>query len=186
MTDDLPWRDAPPVSPKLPHLPLIRIGAAATVSGAVTVDAHVGIDTHFFHRRTLPCVGAGCPGCAEGRPKRWEGYIAIYTTAPSRHVIIALTPGLAADLLAFAADKSTLRGRFVSITRQGKRPNGRLTITCEDRLIPPEKLPPPPLLRAHLAHIWGLDQAHAGQDQPGYAEKAAAIYREEITPPPAQ
>lgn len=183
MADNLPWRDAPPTPKKLPHLPLIRLGAGASLKCAITVPTAIGIDTHFFHRRTLPCTGENCPGCADGRPKRWEGYVAVWTAAPSRHVIIALTPGVAADLQAIAGDNANLRGRLVLFARLGKRTNGRVTITAEDNIVPTEKLPPEPDLRAHMVHIWGLDQSHVGQDAPDYAAEARRLYAAE---PPAQ
>lgn len=173
---DLPWADRPPPVKSLPHLPMKRLGPGEKLTGALTIHAMIGIYTHFWQRRTLPCGGEQCPACADNRPRRWEGYISLWTPTPSKHVIIALTPGAAADLSNELGPIGNDRGRIIVVERLGKRPNGRVVARAAEESRPESGLPPMPDLRAHLIHIWGLDAANVGQDQPDYRKAIIKAY----------
>jgi hypothetical protein len=118
-----------------------------------------------------------CPGCESSLPRRWEGYVACWTRSPSRHIIVALTPGAALGIGDSAPDPHQLRGLWLTCDRVGKRNNSRLRARVELIETAQIKLPPEPDLKAHLLHIWGLDQAHVAQDNAAYVNRVKEHYR---------
>lgn len=153
----IPLVPVPRPGTQLPHLPLVRVKTAGIVRGVITSRSYIGVNTHFMGQRTLPCVGDDCPGCAAEKSKRWEGYLSVWTTAPSKHLIVALTPGAATQILDAAPDPNNLRGLFLTVERLGSKPNGQLRGNVEPANIEPGHLPPEPELLRHLYKIWGVD-----------------------------
>lgn len=170
------WDAPPPSDSKLQHLPLQRLGAGLQLKAAITSPAILGVWTHFMGGRTLACLQEGCPGCENNLPRRWEGYLGVLTAKDRRHLILALTPGAAIGIGDTAPDPFNLRGLVLIAERIGKRANARLRARVEELDLSQIKLPPIPDLKAHMMHIWGLDQAHAGQDYTGYAEAIKKQY----------
>lgn len=163
------WTDGPPSNAGLPHLPLFRVRTGEIVRGVITCLEIAGCDTHFMANRTQPCSGdETCPGCKAELARRWEGYISVWTVAQKHH-LYALTPRAANSLLNSVADGKNLRGLFVTIERKGRRPNSPLDCRAEQPDVISVKLPPIPDVHRHLLRIWGLEEAHIGQDNPGYS-----------------
>lgn len=167
------WDVPPPNRSSLDHLPLKRIGAKGNLRAAITSPAILGVWTHFMGGRTLACVAHDCPGCEAGMPRRWEGYLGVWTSGQSKHIILAVTPGAAIGIHDSAPDPQNLRGLVLVAERLGTRANARLQARVEPYDISQLKLPPIPDLKAHLLHIWGLDQAHASMDHPAYGRRVA-------------
>lgn len=165
------WADRPPADDSLPHLPLIRVPARGSIAGALTTPHILQVWTHYISRRTQPCTTDACPGCEAQLPKRYEAYASIWTTTPSRHIIVALTPGAAEGLLSSAPNPQDLLGLRVTIQRLGSRANGRLVCRVDGDQVHSSKLPPIPELAAHMFKIWGIDQSHTAQDHAGYADE---------------
>lgn len=171
------WSDRPPTPNALPYLPLERIKPGVTFRGLITSHTVLGVMTHFLGGRTLACIEGECPGCLASQPARWEGYLSVLTPSPSRHIIIAITPGAAMGIADSATDPAALRGSLVILERGGKRPNSRLRARVEQAEAYGRGLPPAPDLKAHLIHIWGLDQSHTAQDHPDYVNRVKEFYK---------
>lgn len=170
------WDAPPPNDSRLQHLPLQRLGKKGYLRAAITSPEILGVWTHFMSGRTLPCLDAQCPGCESQLPRRWEGYLGVLTAETRRHLILALTPGAAIGIADTAPNPVNLRGLVLIAERLGSRPNARLKARVEEVDLSQIKLPPIPDLKAHLLHIWGLDQAHAGMDHEGYANAVLKQY----------
>jgi hypothetical protein len=170
------WQDDPPPERMLPHMPLVRVKPGVMLSGAVTTTQIHGVPTHYYGRRTLPCLADDCPGCAKQMPSRWEGYIGLWSSRPSKHLIVALTPGAATGIIDTAKDPKNLRAVYVEICRTGRAANSRLVASCKELEIPSSHLPPIPDLRAHLLHIWGLDLDPTKIDPAHWAETVRDSY----------
>lgn len=170
------WEVAPPDRSRLQHLPLLRLGPQAALRAAITSPDVLGVLTHFMGGRTLACIQGDCPGCESKLPQRWEGYLGVVTTKPSRHIILGITPGAALGIGDSAPDPHNLRGLLLVAERIGKRANARLRARVEEVELGQLRLPDPPDLKAHLLHIWGLDQAHAGNDHPDYRAEVLRTY----------
>lgn len=165
------WDAPPPESSRLQHLPLQRLGPKANLRAAITSPDVLGVWTHFMSGRTLACLQGDCPGCEANLPQRWEGYLGVLIAETRRHIILALTPGAAIGIADTAPDPHNLRGLVLIAERMGKRANARLRARVEELDLSQVKLPPIPDLKAHLMHIWGLDQAHFNQDNPDYVNR---------------
>jgi len=170
------WEVSPPDRDRLQHLPLRRIGAQTSLKAAITSPAILGVLTHFMGGRTLACIQGDCPGCTAKLPQRWEGYLGVWTTKPCKHIILAVTPGAALGIGDTAPDPVNLRGLYLTVERLGRRANSRLQARVEEVELGQIKLPEIPDLKAHLLHIWGLDQAHLGTDNPDYAAEVLRTY----------
>lgn len=171
------WDVPPPTPTNLPYLPLVRVPPGKPLSGLLTSQSVLGVWTHFLGGRTLPCMSSDCKGCEAQMPKRWEGYISLITPSPSKHILVALTPGAALGISDTAPDPLQLRGNLVIFERGGKRLNSRLRARVERVDFYQKMLPPEPNLKEHLVHIWGLDQSQLGQDNPQYVNRVAEHYR---------
>jgi hypothetical protein len=171
------WTQLPPAPSNLPHLPLERAPAGAHFQRLITSDTILGVWTHFMGGRTLACITEECPGCQSNLPRRWEGYLACVTPKPHRHIILALTPGAAIGIHDSAPSPDRLRGLLLVCERFGKRANARLRARVEPVELGQHPLPPAPDLKAHLLHIWGLDQAHACTDNPGYSGRIKELFK---------
>jgi hypothetical protein len=158
------------------HLPLKRIGAKGSLKAAITSPSILGVWTHFMGGRTLACLAQECPGCNAQMPRRWEGYLGILTAGDRKHIILAVTPGAAIGIADSAPDPNNLRGLILIAERLGVRANARLQARVEEADLSQVKLPAIPDLKAHLLHIWGLDQAHTSMDHPGYARHVKADF----------
>lgn len=166
---DLHHADLDPKGTQLQHLPLSRLPAQAKWLIAPTTEQLLQLWMHFLGRRTLPCTKSNCPGCLDARPRRYEAYLAACRAIDKKHLILGLTQNAALEMLNQAPDPHALRGTTWIVERLGERPNGMLKATLVPNGCDPKRLPPAPDLEAHLQHIWGLDQNHAGHDAPEYA-----------------
>lgn len=148
----------PPSATVAPNLPLKRLPARASLLLAITSPEPVGVWTHFWSRRTTPCLAQACPACAEGLPTRYECYVGAITSEKREHAIYALTPNAARALYDATPQDETSRGLVVTLSRAGTKANGRLILTSNGQKLSSTKLPPAPDLVAILLHIWGYDQ----------------------------
>lgn len=151
---------------RLPHIPLQRLGAGREIAGVITCNHSVDKYTHYIGNRTLPCIKDDCPGCAAQRRKGWERYVSLWTTAPSKHVIVCMPPDAAFEMDAMLPNNDNLRGWFLTLTRAGKRANGRVSAQIHESSFREGGLPPAPDLLKHMYKIWGLDLQEINEDHP--------------------
>lgn len=163
---------------QLPYIPVHRLGPAATVAGPLTCITPISQLCHFIGNRTLPCVSENCPGCTANRRQIRECYVSMINKADRRHIITVLTPTAELQLSDCAPDKTNLQGLNVRISREGKRPNGRIRLTTENELTPSSHLPKPPDLLRHLYVIWGLTPELLSTEHPLFECRAQFDFQE--------
>lgn len=56
-----------PTDPRGPAFPILRTPAARPITAIITSPDLVGCFTHYFKGRTVPCEGAGCRLCLQGK-----------------------------------------------------------------------------------------------------------------------
>lgn len=147
------------VRPKLEDERFIPIYSAQPL---VTLSVHVvshkltTVATHYFHARTIPCVGEAneCAGCKCGQGKRVKGYLGAFEPAFSRLCILELThEGMRTCNVDLFNDNIDLRGFIASVKRIGKGRNGAMR--CEmGGLQQLQGLPESFDVRAVLCRIW--------------------------------
>jgi len=160
------WATDAPTRTKLPYIELRRLGPGQTIKGAVTSASYLACHCHYFTGRTLPCVDRDCPGCSIQRRRFRECYIALWTTTPGEHIILALNSSAELQLHDSHADVLDLRGTILTAQRIGPKANGRVRVTVADQKLHTSQLPAAPDLAAHLYYVWGLTNEQFGSDHP--------------------
>lgn len=123
----------------------------------VSTDLY-GIRTHFWNRRTGPCLRAACRACDEGQLSRWTGYVQAVDAKDGGQVLFEFTEA-AAPTLAAAFDKyKSLRGLSVIATRTAPRANAKVHLTVKGLHSRAHELPAELPMWPLLAHIWGLSK----------------------------
>lgn len=170
------WSDTPTPKDQTNRLELVTLGPAASVHGVITCQKLLGTDTHYLNKRTLPCSHEDCPGCLRHQPKRPEFYVSLYTSKPSKHLLLRLTPGAAHLIVEHCPNREAQRGTWLTVKRRGTKANGSLLVEVGEKLVDYLVLPPEPDLRKCLWHIWGLDDAHLTQEHPEYTNRIKAHF----------
>jgi hypothetical protein len=170
-TDEIPWEDLPPADRNL-FIPIAspKVGEAHHL--VVLSNGLVGVQTHYVHNRTRPCVGTHnqCEGCAQGRATRWKGYLAAWSRSKERLVIAELTMQAVADNMHLLLKKRTdLRGWWLTLTRAGRRVNSPVRAKFEEPPAQQAELPACFDLKAALCRIW---QRRLPVDHDGLADAA--------------
>lgn len=133
---------------------LLRAKCGKPILGIALSDGIVGAWTHYFRRRTSPCVGEGCEACGSQSPRRWLGYVALFDESTQKPFMVELTVAAARQLTRDFAEMRTMRGAWVIIERMSKRPNGRVVAGRCIRAPRTAGLPECPDLERILLYMW--------------------------------
>jgi hypothetical protein len=133
-----------------------RVGPDKPTKGVILSHNLVGCYTHFFRGCTVPCPSQGpCEPCANGTPRRWHSWFALYNPTNSFKAIMEITPRvIEAFDLAFRKNR-TLRGLAIEMHRAPAKPNGKLYATITESTVPKETLPKSCDVAKHLMRMWG-------------------------------
>ena len=161
------WQDRPPPPREFGGLRLTRVPKGKAVTGIITCDHMVGRDTHFQHRRTVPCTGkATCELCEKERP-RWHGYLSICSTHSQNQCVIELTELASQTVIAWFDRRGTLRGTRIHAQRTGNFDNSPVNCILEVTDTDLRTLPESPDLRRFLQMLWKIGPEHGnGRDIP--------------------
>jgi hypothetical protein len=116
----------------------------------------IGSYTHWFHGRTMPCEGDGCPACKENCPSRWHGYVACFDPKTHDSHLFEFTLKAAASFKQYRETYGTLRGCFFRAFRPKRRKNSRVVIQCKPVDLTKISLPEAPDLVRAMCTIWQL------------------------------
>lgn len=150
------FSNEPPDDPRGNSLALKRTPTARPIRGIITCDHLVGIPTHFFHGRTVPCKSAECEACSHGVPWRWHGYVSLYGPTTHSHILFEMTAKTVEPLKTFRLAHRTLRGCMLSARRINSSPNARVIIETGVADLQSLNLPPEPHLLEALSIIWNI------------------------------
>lgn len=145
-----------PADPRGPSFPILRTPAYKPLIAIVTSEDLIGTFTHYFHGRTTPCDGDGCPACHDGLPYRWHAYQSAYNPENAMHFIFECTAQAAETFVQYRENGITLRGCKFQAIRLGGKPNGRVMIKTMTADLTQIALPKPPDLTKALAILWNL------------------------------
>jgi hypothetical protein len=121
-----------------------------------------GIRTHFWQRRTGPCLKVGCEACAKHQLSRWNGYLLALQVPSNERVIFEFTPAAAVTLDALFKEAGTLRGLKLLAGRAGGKLNGKVQVTSQGFTPNTHKLPADEPVWPVLSRVWGLTDAAQG------------------------
>lgn len=127
-------------------------------------DVHYGVYTHYFQRRTMPHLQAGCAACDAGLERRWLGYLLGILQGNKRKIIFEFTPAAAEKVVEVEGKWQSLRGAVFSATRTANRNNGKVQLDLRPGKFDPSQLPPAEPIKPILARIWGYQKTIATRD----------------------
>lgn len=147
----------------LPYSPLKRPGAGlgGKIEGWVLSEAIIGIATHFYDRRTMPCTKhlGRCEGCSEWKRKsQWNGYFAVCLAGTKEHVVFQVTRSAVEACRTLDHDAFDLRGSYALVYRKGESDQGAVQLAFQAKDFG-RGLPPCPDVLASLARMWQMDVA---------------------------
>jgi hypothetical protein len=161
------WKNRPPAPNEFGGIRLLRVPKAKTLELLITSDHLIGCDTHFSHRRTIPCTGPNCPLCLDGSPARWHGYVSICSTRQNAQAVLELTALAAQPVIDYQDRHGSLRGARLKAMRVGNHDNSPVNCSLEPSDVDLRTLPAAVHLENFLTVIWHLDKPNGnGQEKP--------------------
>lgn len=128
----------------------------------------LGCGTHYYRRRTQPCVGSDCPICAEGQSRRWYGWLIGYDPGKRIKVLVEVPPGVAIALRTYRGHVGNLRGHVIRLSRRNRKENGPVVGEFAAGKFASELLPPCPDIVPLLMRMWQI-RDFAGVEAMGMA-----------------
>lgn len=150
------FEECPPEEMAPVGIPIKRAPTLGHEIWTILSEQLTGCSTHYYRRRTQPCVGAECPICAEGQPRRWYGWLVGYDVARREKVLVEVPPGVALALRAYRGQVGNLRGHVIRLSRRNKKENGPVRGEFAAGKFAPELLPPCPDIHVLLARMWQI------------------------------
>jgi len=138
-------------------IPIISPRPHSRTVCVITSDTWIGAYTHFYDNRTRPCLDLveHCEGCQRKQAKRWKAYLCGILVPSHRQVIIEITLGALDSCPALRFDKGQLRGKKITLIRNGSARNAPVCVQLET-LRGLENLPQPFDLMESLCRVWGV------------------------------
>jgi len=149
------WGVSPPLD-RQPYVPILSPGPGRTITGVILSDALVGVFTHWYDGRTVPCYhgpGGVCALC-QWAPRRWKGYVALLWNGTPRQGMAEITLDAVRGCPRLADKDVSLRGLRLVLQRKGRVPNGPVTATVSPSPFQIESLPVPFTVQDALLRIW--------------------------------
>jgi hypothetical protein len=139
----------------------------SALTGIVTSDNFLCVDTHYWHGRTLPCErivnddgttfdDSPCQACQAKQGFRTHVYLAAINPKTREHYIFECTANAAKAFEEYQATAGHLQGCAFQASRPKGGPNSKVVIVTNTANLARVSLPPPPDLIRALAVIWRL------------------------------
>jgi hypothetical protein len=164
------WKNRPPQPNEFGGVRLLRVPKGKTLDLLITSDTLIGCDTHFSHRRTIPCTGPNCPMCLDGQPARWHGYVSICSTRQTAQAVLELTALAAQPVIDYQDRHGSLRGARLTASRVGNHENSPVHCSLTPSDTDLRQLPSAVHLENFLSVIWHLEKPNGnghGDPPPG-------------------
>lgn len=136
---------------------ILRVGPGKKFSGVILSEQLVCRRTHWWGGRTTPCHEHGCPACAENSEGRWHGWLACYCPKSQVTAIVELTARALKPVQDWADEFGSLRAAELTLSRVGKKLNGRLFASLARGPVAADLLPADPNVQLCLLKMWGLE-----------------------------
>lgn len=132
----------------------------------VSVSADfIGIRTHFFNKRTCPCLKFACPACDAGNRARWNGYLLVVDKKDQMLVIFEFTSRIVRNIDDHIKLIGTMRGTEFLCFRPSGKVNGGLSIQIKGVHPKATSLPKDVPIWPILSHIWGIKESAVPQHE---------------------
>lgn len=158
------WDDSHETARRKNSWQLRRTPQRAKLDAWIVSETPLGVWTHYFGGKTMPCSGDSCKACQDDRSPRKHWYLACIEKNTGDRFLLELTDRGADGVIEAAANGASLRGRHIRTWRINSRPNGAVESNIGAPLPAHIKLPPQPDIRECLITIWGVDARAADAD----------------------
>jgi hypothetical protein len=155
---DFEFQDEPQECDKGFPWTVVRTPGASHLDFIAVSHRHVGVRTHYFHRRTIGHRRVGCEACDAGNRSRWTGYLLGLSHPAGQRILFEFTPTAAQYLLPLYEVRESIRGLRIRASRPSKRENGTIVLAFRGYLEDPSALPDAVPIKPLLFNIWGLIQ----------------------------
>jgi len=180
MSNPLKNRQPPAPSETVPRIPLIRCNAEQKyqVRFVCLSDWVFGLNLHYAGK-SIVCFAPEepCEHCDKHKKVEWKGYLCATDMRLEKEFLVEITAGVMTEVCRFLELWKTLRGKCITLTREGNIPNGRLQIDLggPSRMHAPEACPPKFDLPALLKKIYKLPDDAPFFDELKPAEHAPLV-----------
>lgn len=116
----------------------------------------LGVYTHYYNRRTRPCLGSKekCEGCGMAYDRRWKAFLAAWDRSKGRLEMVEVTQEAFLRCPGFHVAQVDLRGMVIRLFRAGTSRNARVTAQLTKANWPPGILPAAFDVKAALERVW--------------------------------
>lgn len=156
--DEGPEESAAPLG-----LPVVRAPHKGCLVLTILSDHVLGCWTHFYRRRTQPCMGAECTICPHENTRRWYGWIIGYDVVRREKKLMEIPASVAINLRAYRAERSTLRGHSLKLFRKNDKSNGPVVGAIGQPKIDLSLLPECPDIVSLLCRLWQIKSLTADE-----------------------
>lgn len=148
-------QDDPPPMGDVMHIDRVPVGAYFT--GVVISPRYAGWPTHWYNKRTIPCIGPakGCRCASTILSHRWVGMIQWIMGERSSQTILELTPRAGNRLKEILEKRGTLRGLRLQVQRERATLRSPITLTIIGEHESPEQLPSEKDYTPTVQRLWG-------------------------------
>lgn len=163
-------------------LTVLRAKAGTPIVGMIAGQP-VRCLTHYYRKRTLPCVMSShreCPLCTKGLSKRYYAYYPIQSGRGTT-AVIELTASSEAVLVDFLKQMPPMSIPVLTVKREPGKRNNPIQVSVDYRHCSHEELVSfgsktvdKDLIKRTLCKLWNMPDWDAGCDENEYSETAAA------------
>ena len=172
--DSTHLEEAPDLSAGPLGLQVVRAPSKGKASFVVLSDAVLGTWTHYFRRRTQPCMGNECQICPQENTRRWYGWLVGLNLLRREKFLVEVPAGVALNLRAWRLERGSLRGCTLTLFRANSKENGPVRGTISPATIDLGLLPECPNIVGLLCRMWQIKEVDALPTQ-----KSIEIYKVE-------
>ena len=115
------WDDSHETARRKNSWQLRRTPHRAKLDAWIVSDTPLGVWTHYFGGKTMPCSGDSCKACQDDRSPRKHWYLACIEKNTGDRFLLELTDRGADGIIEAAADGTSLRGRHIRTWRINSR-----------------------------------------------------------------
>lgn len=133
-----------------------RADPERAVEYVIVSDDLLGVRTHYWRGRTIPCLIKCCEPCQAAHANRWHGYLLVINTLSHERVAFEFGPNNVELFDELRKQYGSLRGVKFVTARAQKKPNGRVVCVPRGKTENMAKLPSDEPIWPILAHLWGF------------------------------
>ena len=167
---------------------VLRAKAGAPIVG-VMAGQPVRCLTHYYRKRTLPCVMSSnqeCPLCMKGHGKRYYAYYPIQS-GRGTIAVVELTASSEATLTDYLKQKPPMSLPVLSVRREAGKKNNPVQVSVDFRHVTHEELDAfgsktvdKDLVKRTLCKLWSLPPWEPGCNEDEFAKIVASYLRDLI------